>query len=504
MASGKTDSAAKKRKNKDKEQRKQKQPSPAANNSDVPDDEPEHQPPSFEDPETSDDDAVPRPPSKRARKTVPDVDESEVDEPTPISQQQQPSTSSNSARRQERTQQQPNESTGRNQQVRRAPAAVKTIDRKEYKIFMKGIHAALEKKCPGTAPSPFDGYWMEARYVVRLIGPFENIDHVMKMSIRLYKNDEVDLSDEGPLIDDEELSAFNKSDLRHWFDLFQKILAACKWLPQLVMRLKKYPGDVASISNFIDRARSAARTDDISRLKYEALVHLPLVEGIDPPGPKLSKTSRGWHCPATARMLCPRTMRDEFDADPAQFCAEVRNGQHTIDHDDWPTLVYSETEFDENNLDHGLLRSAFLLKCWLIVFKGPNSALEDGQGATRKGGRRTLAQVYDITRVDEASICYVVTLARFVLNSCPEWKTKDGSFHGAEFWKNTSMLFEDKAWRDETLAWWNEKALGIKIPGRRTSTTAIARTGPSSVSRLQQQRAARLQQRRPSTSAGES
>ncbi|KZT69749.1 hypothetical protein DAEQUDRAFT_252609 [Daedalea quercina L-15889] len=267
------------------------------------------------------------------------------------------------------------------------------------------------------------------------------------------------------------------------------------------MQKRNNDSDKQALIDLIDRAQSGGRTDDISRLRYEILYYLPCVEGIDTPDPKLEKDSRGWSCHATARMLCPRELHDEYDSDPAKFCQEVRNGQRKIDHDDWPTLAYSETEYDPENLDSGLLKSAFLLRCWLCLFKGPSSARANGHGTTRKGGHRIVAQTYNITRVDEYSLCYTVLLARFLLNSIHDWSANDGVFIGTAFWANLMALFDDKKWRDDTLTWWNEQAFGIKRPGIRTSAATISRDGPSTVSKLQEQRAARRRLQRQSSAA---
>ncbi|KZT63845.1 hypothetical protein DAEQUDRAFT_86188 [Daedalea quercina L-15889] len=198
-------------------------------------------------------------------------------------------------------------------------ATMVNLGRKEYKRFMEGLMSALAKKCPGTAEPPFKGYWTEARYVVRMIGPFDNVEHIIKIGVRLYSDTDVDLNDDELPIDDQHLASFTKPELRHWSALFERILTACTWLPPLLLRLKKHPDNVSPVASFIDRACSSARTDDIGRLKTEVLLHLPRIEGIDAPAPKLKKEDRGWCCPATARMLCPRTERDEFDADPLRY-----------------------------------------------------------------------------------------------------------------------------------------------------------------------------------------
>lgn len=59
-----------------------------------------------------------------------------------------------------------------------------------------------------------------------------------------------------------------------------------------------------------------ARSDDVGALRYNAMSYLPVVAGIEPISPSdRNKCDRGFANHATARLLCPRNMLDEFDAD---------------------------------------------------------------------------------------------------------------------------------------------------------------------------------------------
>ncbi|KAH9924457.1 uncharacterized protein B0H18DRAFT_1211888 [Fomitopsis serialis] len=383
--------------------------------------------------------------------------------------------------------------------------AVKTkpFDRNEYKKFMKGLKEALKLAHMSKAEPTYKDLWMEVRAIPRLVGPLENSEHLVQVGSWLHAHPDIDLSDEGPDLGEDDLADMPKSELRYILEAFKRLITVCPTIKRILPELQKRR-DETDINAVIDKAQNSGRTDDISRLKYELLYYLPRVNGIDTPDPKLEKESRGWRCHATARMLCPRDLRDEFDADPEKFCQEVRNGARKleINHDNWPTLAYSETEYNPENLDFGLLKSAFLLRCWLCLFKGPSSArLADNLGTKRKGGRHVVAQTYNITRVDEYSLCYTVLLARFLLNGIHDWARDDGVFIGAAFWANMKSLFEDKKWRDDTLAWWNENVFGIKRPGVQNSTAAISRNGPSTVTKLQEQRAARLRLQRQNSAA---
>jgi hypothetical protein len=60
-----------------------------------------------------------------------------------------------------------------------------------------------------------------------------------------------------------------------------------------------------------------ARTDHVGSLRYTAMNYIPDVPDI----PRISSTNRnkgdrGFSHLASARLLCPRHLRDEFDRDP--------------------------------------------------------------------------------------------------------------------------------------------------------------------------------------------
>ena len=71
----------------------------------------------------------------------------------------------------------------------------------------------------------------------------------------------------------------------------------------------------------------------------------------------------------TARLLCPRHLRDEFDTDMEGFCRRVQNGTQVITHNDWPSFLYPEDEYNPDALDEHLMRGPFLLvACLFHIF----------------------------------------------------------------------------------------------------------------------------------------
>jgi hypothetical protein len=95
-------------------------------------------------------------------------------------------------------------------------------------------------------------------------------------------------------------------------------------------------------------------------------------------------------------------------------------------------------------------------------------------------GKKSLADLYDITEVTPATIAYAAVLVshnivlvraydpdrcfkcRHVLNAKESWCTHDGPFKSELFFKEIMRLFKgDNTWTTETLNWWNEYVLVI-------------------------------------------
>jgi len=91
------------------------------------------------------------------------------------------------------------------------------------------------------------------------------------------------------------------------------------------------------------------------------LKDIPGVEEVPSIHASDSKETRGFNHHASARLLCPRHLRDKFDADRKAFCRDVQNGKRIIDHDDWPSFLYPETGYNSEAIDEGLLRGPFLV-----------------------------------------------------------------------------------------------------------------------------------------------
>jgi hypothetical protein len=117
----------------------------------------------------------------------------------------------------------------------------------------------------------------------------------------------------------------------------------------------------------LDQSGNKGRSDDCASLREDAIGYIRQVKGI--PGVedvpeldrKAKKDTRGFNHHATARLLCPREIRDEFDKDREKFCRDVQNGTRSITHKDWPSFLYPENGYNPEVIDEGLLRGPFLV-----------------------------------------------------------------------------------------------------------------------------------------------
>ncbi|KAI0350552.1 hypothetical protein OH77DRAFT_1572506, partial [Trametes cingulata] len=167
----------------------------------------------------------------------------------------------------------------------------------------------------------------------------------------------------------------------------------------------------------------------------------------------------GFYSTWTGRLLVPRAARDEFDDDPETYCDAVMSNMVKVDHEDYPSFLYEEGDFDCDAVDAGLCRGDLLLKAYRHVFTSASSVTRPpGQ---KSSGRGCISHIYKLENVAPESIAYIATLVRNVLSSSPTWDVKDGDFDCGIFFANTVALFrggeteQDDVWTRDTLAWWN-------------------------------------------------
>ena len=122
-----------------------------------------------------------------------------------------------------------------------------------------------------------------------------------------------------------------------------------------------------STSHQLVQAGSKGCSDDMAGLCIVGINYIPPVRGVlgvkDVPVliPSNDKSVHRFNHHATARLLCPRSLRDEFDEDRERFCREVNKGKINISHDDWPSFLYEEDTYNPDALNEGLLHGPLLV-----------------------------------------------------------------------------------------------------------------------------------------------
>jgi len=101
--------------------------------------------------------------------------------------------------------------------------------------------------------------------------------------------------------------------------------------------------------------------DDCGSLRQNAISYIRPVKDIPVLDRKADKETRGFCHHTTARLLCPRHLQDKFDKDRETFCHDVHNGDCAITHNEWPSFLYPEDDYNPNEMDKKLLQSPFLV-----------------------------------------------------------------------------------------------------------------------------------------------
>ncbi|KAI0288389.1 hypothetical protein BC826DRAFT_971634 [Russula brevipes] len=162
------------------------------------------------------------------------------------------------------------------------------------------------------------------------------------------------------------------------------------------------------LANTLDSAAKKGRIDDCSSLRENRLKYIPRHEKYPEVVFGTKKGDRGFYHLTTACLLCPRSLREQFDQAPDAFCKEVLSGIQVISHDDWPLFLYPEDGYEPEIVNHSLLQGPFLLACFRHIFTGPRTALKQTPGTLP--GKKSIAKIHDITEVTPENIAYVAVM----------------------------------------------------------------------------------------------
>ncbi|TFK77910.1 hypothetical protein K466DRAFT_507969, partial [Polyporus arcularius HHB13444] len=186
------------------------------------------------------------------------------------------------------------------------------------------------------------------------------------------------------------------------------------------------------------------RSDDLVRLKHKIIWAAGFE---DPKGILANKSNRGFHHEGMARLLCPKSKLDRFDADPEVFCQAVIDGDEPLRPCDWWAGLYDLDRAQPGQFRPGFLMSEFLVWCYLILFCSADSASFETMTGKKKG-QPSLSKKYKITEV---------TLFSIVYTACLDWCDVDGAWNTTDFAQSIfDFASKNRAWHDNLCAWWTK------------------------------------------------
>ncbi|KAF6744217.1 hypothetical protein DFP72DRAFT_993460 [Ephemerocybe angulata] len=212
--------------------------------------------------------------------------------------------------------------------------------------------------------------------------------------------------------------------------------------------------EVFYVAEMLTKGISSARSDDTKGLKSVIVDWITPPNGVlNPPIQRNIKTDRGYHHPATGRLLCPVSL----DWERSDVREALASGDLTPSGDLWPRFLYKNGEYIEDDPWNGLLRSALLVKGYKHVFTSPSSVYKDG--AVNKATRSSNARRHGMKSVTPASIAYIATQVRFALSSSAAFTRTDATSDSEYFYNLLIELLEDpeeQAEVQDLLTWWNQ------------------------------------------------
>ncbi|RPD52558.1 hypothetical protein L227DRAFT_617739 [Lentinus tigrinus ALCF2SS1-6] len=243
--------------------------------------------------------------------------------------------------------------------------------------------------------------------------------------------------------------------------------------------LEDNPDDALLLGRFIDYHARAARACDINTIKENIRDWIPpaWLPEVGASGMTILPGSRyekkqdlGFSTLWTARANVPRSLCDQFDRDPDEFCKKILCGDVRVDHTTFPSFVYADGPYSEDNQAQGLFRGEPLTNAYCGVFQGATAAR--GPPGSNGSGRGSISRIYGISSVRPESIAYIACIVRYVLSNSPIWEPNNGAFKGEEFYKRILKVFQNETFAKETLAFWDWYVYGspLLMPAPTTAT----------------------------------
>ncbi|GJE96475.1 hypothetical protein PsYK624_126720 [Phanerochaete sordida] len=236
---------------------------------------------------------------------------------------------------------------------------------------------------------------------------------------------------------------------------YQKLLVAVPPLQKELMVAESDDSAISGIVLVLTSARGMARREDCEKLRYAVVEIMSRVlkpEHLTDDPLRVSESNkgrRGFNHHTTARLLVPRSKRDEYDVNPDKYRADVKTKKITITAKEMPSFLYPEDLYDSGEVDRWLFHSDLFILTYSLVWAGKRSVASDTPSGARLG-RRPIG--YKSKNVTAERVAYVATLLRFSLSSQEVWAEVDGAFSNSHFYSTIRRLFrDDQEWATPTL-----------------------------------------------------
>ncbi|KAJ7119212.1 hypothetical protein C8R43DRAFT_1137099 [Mycena crocata] len=318
-----------------------------------------------------------------------------------------------------------------------------------------------------------------AKYFVRAVHPFMDITLALSYGAQAHWAPPSPPDASNTITIPEEILAEQKK----YADAFDRMMSIS---PSSLEVIKEFYLDDTQwprcLKLFRDNATSA-RQNDTSGMKHNVTYILPNVS--DNIVPHLtqtaSKSERGVNHPQFRDAIIPWKLRhaihqrepreadNEGDEEPPLtakaietlqllMAGRLETGKPALTASRYPSCFYADGTFDPAKKQLGLFRSLFLLRMFMHVWTGPNSAKTGIKTVPKICNARAHSQFVATGRM----IGYVCVQARTMI-STSDWGTKDGKYNYERLFESVVALFETNPtspWVVETLEWYQKSVFG--------------------------------------------
>ncbi|KAI0743207.1 hypothetical protein BC629DRAFT_1599723 [Irpex lacteus] len=302
-----------------------------------------------------------------------------------------------------------------------------------------------------------------ARCIPKFLGPAVEVKDIFHFGPYCINTDDIEDEPDEPLHVEAHLKKIGVAECKRLAQQYEQLF---ELFPDLESDLKYLTADETRMTNFIDflnEHADAGRRDDIKSCRRGILLLIPnadnehnfmILATSD-------KSVRGWAHIAIARLLCPRSSLDEFDANPVSFCCDVVEGRRLLLAGDYMAFLYHSEEFRKDDVEYGLFRGPLLLSVLRHLFTGPSSALSNVPGPSSVGQPPVAVQL-DIKQVTPEMIAWAAVMCYFAFCSRNSWHLQDGGVNLLSLWDAVLAAFNDRdsIWAVETLQWYNLHVFG--------------------------------------------